>query len=51
MWLFIRLQGQVSEVINVMQDNIGKVLDRGDKLEDLQDKSGGVICLFAVKVM
>ena len=35
-----RLQGQVDEVVDVMQDNIGRVLDRGDKLEDLQDKSG-----------
>lgn len=34
-----RLQGQVSDVVAVMQDNIGKVLDRGDKLSDLQDKS------------
>ncbi|XP_074654382.1 vesicle-associated membrane protein 4-like [Tubulanus polymorphus] len=34
-----RLQGQVDEVVDVMQDNIGKVLDRGDRLEDLQDKS------------
>jgi hypothetical protein len=35
-----RLQGQVDEVIDVMKDNVGKVLERGDRLEDLQDKSG-----------
>ena len=35
-----RVQGQVDEVIDVMQDNIGKVMDRGQRLEDLQDKSG-----------
>ena len=37
-----RLQGQVHEVVDVMRDNIGKVMDRGDRLEDLQDKSGGL---------
>lgn len=26
--------------MGIMQDNISKVLDRGSKLEDLQDKSG-----------
>ena len=39
-FIWDRLQGQVHEVVNVMQDNISKVLDRGDKLSDLQDKSG-----------
>ncbi|XP_002132118.2 vesicle-associated membrane protein 4-like [Ciona intestinalis] len=34
-----RVQSQVNEVVDVMQTNIGKVLERGDKLEDLQDKS------------
>ena len=35
-----RLQGQVDEVVDVMQDNIGKVMDRGERLEELHDKSG-----------
>ena len=35
-----RLQGQVDEVVGVMKDNVAKVIDRGDRLEDLQDKSG-----------
>jgi len=35
-----RLQNQVDEVVDIMQTNIGKVMDRGEKLEDLQDKSG-----------
>ena len=35
-----RVQNQVSGVINTMKDNIGKVLERGDKLEDLEEKSG-----------
>jgi len=33
------LQTQVNEVTNVMKENIDKVLDRGDKLDDLVDKS------------
>lgn len=35
-----RVQGQVNEVIDVMRDNIGKVLDRGEKLSELEIKSG-----------
>nr|CAB3267591.1 vesicle-associated membrane protein 4-like [Phallusia mammillata] len=34
-----RVQSQVNEVVDVMQTNIGKVMDRGERLEDLQDKS------------
>ncbi|KAI8518455.1 Vesicle-associated membrane protein 4 [Branchiostoma belcheri] len=34
-----RVQGQVDEVIEVMQDNVAKVIDRGENLELLQDKS------------
>ncbi|KAL4219314.1 Vesicle membrane receptor protein (v-SNARE) [Mactra antiquata] len=34
-----RLKGQVDEVVDVMRDNVTKVIDRGDRLEDLQDKS------------
>jgi vesicle-associated membrane protein 4 len=34
-----RLQNQVDEVVDIMQSNIGKVMDRGEKLEDLHDKS------------
>jgi len=35
-----RLQNQVDEVVDVMQNNIGRVMERGERLEDLQDKSG-----------
>lgn len=35
-----RVQNQVSGVINTMKDNINRVLERGDKLEDLEEKSG-----------
>ena len=44
-----RLQNQVDDVVDVMKSNVGKVLERGEKLEDLQDKSGWLIvliCLF-----
>ncbi|XP_022315783.1 vesicle-associated membrane protein 4-like [Crassostrea virginica] len=34
-----RLQNQVGEVVDVMQNNVSRVMERGDKLEDLQDKS------------
>jgi vesicle-associated membrane protein 4 len=38
--LYDRLRGQVEEVVDVMKDNVTKVIERGDRLEDLQDKSG-----------
>ncbi|XP_062606036.1 vesicle-associated membrane protein 4-like [Saccostrea cucullata] len=34
-----RLQNQVNDVVDVMQSNVSRVLERGDKLEDLHDKS------------
>lgn len=36
---FDSLQGQVDEVKGVMTQNIQKILDRGDKLDDLVDKT------------
>ncbi len=38
-WPF-RVQSQVDEVIDVMQENISKVIERGERLDELQDKSG-----------
>ncbi|MGH0171709.1 UNVERIFIED_CONTAM: hypothetical protein FKN15_010220 [Acipenser sinensis] len=35
-----QVQTQVDEVIDVMQENITKVIERGERLDDLQDKSG-----------
>lgn len=35
-----RVQSQVDEVIDVMQENISKVIERGERLDELQDKSG-----------
>ena len=40
LYLCYRVQNQVNEVIDVMRDNIGKVLDRGEKLSELEVKSG-----------
>uniref|UniRef100_A0A672JI33 Vesicle-associated membrane protein 4 n=1 Tax=Salarias fasciatus TaxID=181472 RepID=A0A672JI33_SALFA len=34
-----QVQSQVDEVIDVMQENISKVIERGERLDDLQDKS------------
>ena len=34
-----KLQSQVDEVKGVMTQNIEKVLERGDRLEDLMDKT------------
>lgn len=35
-----KVKSEIKGVMGIMQDNISKVLDRGSKLEDLQDKSG-----------
>lgn len=33
------VRSQVDEVVDIMQTNVGKVLERGERLEDLQYKS------------
>ncbi|CAL8278152.1 unnamed protein product [Merluccius merluccius] len=35
-----QVQGQVNEVKVILKDNINKVLERGDRLDDLMDKTG-----------
>lgn len=35
-----KVKSEIKGVMGIMQGNISKVLDRGAKLEDLQDKSG-----------
>uniref|UniRef100_A0A672PZE1 Vesicle associated membrane protein 4 n=1 Tax=Sinocyclocheilus grahami TaxID=75366 RepID=A0A672PZE1_SINGR len=35
----VTVQSQVDEVIDVMQENISKVIERGERLDELQDKS------------
>lgn len=48
------MQSQVDEVIDVMQENISKVIERGERLDDLQDKSGeshqGCVCVCFVEL-
>ncbi|KAH8556901.1 hypothetical protein BGW37DRAFT_474707 [Umbelopsis sp. PMI_123] len=34
-----RVQQQVDEVVNIMQDNIDKVMQRGERLDDLRGKT------------
>lgn len=53
----ISVQNQVDEVIDVMQENITKVIERGERLDELQDKSGTlrfmlglVVCAFVASV-
>ncbi|CAI9730928.1 vesicle-associated membrane protein 4-like [Octopus vulgaris] len=38
-----KLQNQVGEVIDIMKDNVSRVMDRGCKLEDLQDRSDDLV--------
>ena len=37
------VQNQVDEVIDVMQGNITKVIERGERLDELQDKSESLL--------
>jgi vesicle-associated membrane protein 4 len=34
------VQAQVDEVVGIMHDNINKVMERGEKLDSLQTKTG-----------
>ncbi|KNC87136.1 hypothetical protein SARC_00759 [Sphaeroforma arctica JP610] len=38
-----RVQRGVDSVVDVMKDNIGKVLDRGDRLEQIEERSEGLM--------
>ena len=40
-----KVKSEIKGVMGIMQNNISKVLDRGAKLEDLQDKSGTGCCV------
>jgi hypothetical protein len=35
-----KLRGQVNEVKDIMKDNIEKVIERGEKAQDLSDRTG-----------
>lgn len=36
----VQVQQQVQQVTDIMQENITKILDRGQKLDNLEDRSG-----------
>lgn len=42
-----KVKSEIKGVMGIMQGNIAKVLDRGAKLEDLQDKSGMVYSMVS----
>ena len=37
-----RVQGQVNDVMDVMRGNIDKMMQRGERLDNLEEKSGTV---------
>lgn len=39
-----RVQQQVDEVVGIMQENIDKVMQRGERLDDLRGKTGKMTC-------
>ena len=43
-----KVKSEIKGVMGIMQGNISKVLDRGAKLEDLQDKSGTVSSVLTI---
>ncbi len=38
-----QVQSQVNEVVDIMQDNIDKVMEMGERLDSLQNKTGGFL--------
>lgn len=41
------LDGEVSEVTSLLKDNVDKVLRRGDKLDDIQQKAGTLFLMIS----
>ena len=41
-------QAQVDEVVDIMKDNVNKVLERDSRLTDMEDKSGMCACVCPV---
>ena len=39
-----RLESDVSEVTHLLKQNVEKVVDRGERIDDLQTRSGKEIC-------
>jgi len=44
-----QVQKEVDEVVGIMQDNIYKVVQRGEQLESLQNKTGKLFNLMLVR--
>ncbi len=40
-----RIEREIDDVVDIMKDNIDKTMQRGDRLDDLQDKSGTLAVL------
>jgi hypothetical protein len=46
-----RVQQQVDEVVGIMQENIDKAMQRGERLDDLRGKTGKyvyIMCLYDI---
>ena len=41
-----RLESDVSEVTHLLKQNVEKVVDRGERIDDLQTRSGKEICIL-----
>ena len=50
LYILLRVQNQVSNVIGIMKDNITRVMDRGEKLDALEEKSGKLSPYIRVSV-
>ncbi|KAA1472598.1 hypothetical protein DENSPDRAFT_838919, partial [Dentipellis sp. KUC8613] len=38
------IQAQIDDTVNIMRDNITKVVERQERLDSLQDKTGASLC-------
>lgn len=41
-----KVKGEVDEVVDIMNQNIKKVVERGENLEDLEAKTGIKVCAY-----
>lgn len=46
-----RVQQQVDEVVGIMQENIDKVMQRGERLDDLRGKTGKIVPFRLIVVL
>ncbi len=45
---YCRIESEIDGVVGIMRDNIDKTMQRGERLDDLQDKSGDLFVLLVV---